>query len=232
MPKELSSVEDHVLDIVGARRLANESRFKPRGDAEPVKSIMEEVAAILAATFEPLGFRYSRSKLQFVRKKDSISQAIRLRGDAGNLSGVRAACSIEVLVTSKDFEAWSQKVGEKGSDILWAAQLGHIRDGYSHLQWDFVDKQHRAQAASDMAEKVVAIAVSELDLWVDRNAIAQNIHHSLEVPRLDWLLEIALWAGGAVCGQRVLDHAKSKFPSDEADIEKLCLTFGLHRAAG
>jgi hypothetical protein len=227
MPKEISDIQGLVEDIVQARQATAKARFLPRGDSEPPRKLLERACEPLELALATHGFRFSRSRLEFKRKSDGISQVVKLKGNSENLAGHRASCIVDVSVMSKDYAEWLKRQGFDDSEYLWTNQLGYMASGRDYLRWDFAAPATRDAEVADIKTRILDIALPALDAWSSKAAIARAVETTQEVKRLDWLVQIALWAGGAGAGRVALRRGEFKFASDPEDLARLVREFDL-----
>jgi hypothetical protein len=227
VPKEIENLQGLVDDIVETRRATAKARFLPRGNAVPPRILLEAACEPLAGRLATHGFRFSRSRLEFKRKTDGIVQAIKLKGSGENLAGHRASCIVEVSVLAPSYAQWTATQGLDDSEYLWSNQLGYLAGGREYIRWDFAPEATRDAEAADLTARIMAIAVPTLDAWRTRASIVECMHDTLEVCRADWLVQIALWAGGAEAGRAALQRGEMKFSSDPETLARLVRAFGL-----
>jgi hypothetical protein len=227
MPKKITGIQDLVEDIVHAREATAKARFQPRGNAVPPRKLLEAACEPLELALATHGFRFSRSRLEFKRKSDGISHVVRLKGDSGNLAGHKASCIVDVSVLSKDYAEWGRRHGFDDSEYLWINQLGYIDGGREYIRWDFAAPAAREAEAEDMTARVMNIALPALDAWCSKASIAQAVRSTHEVNRLDWLVQVALWAGGIEAGRVALRRGELKYSSDPEELARLVRQFGL-----
>ena len=197
MPKSLTSLDAHTEDILSGRRKASEFRFKPIADGvERVDAILRDATSYLAERLASDGFKPSLSQLSLTRRIGDLTHIVRLRPAGENLSGVSAEVSVHVLVKSQSLKRWTQALGTKYSrDLLLISQLGYLAPEHAYYKWQLVDPDLRQTELDDMEAHIRKIALPALAGWRDRTSISQAVLHFIEVDRLDWLMEAALWAG-------------------------------------
>ena len=227
MPKEIENLQGLVDDIVESRRVTAKGRFLPRGNAEPPRKVLESACGLLAERLGRLGFRFSRSRLEFKRNSDGIVQVIGLKGNADNLAGCRAACIVEVSVRSPAYATWTKAHGFDTSEYLWSNQLGYLNGGGEYIRWDFAPEAAREAEMADITARIMAVAIPTLDAWSTRALIVETLRDTVEIGRADWLVQIALWAGGTEAGRTALQRGEMKFPSDQKVLNQLVRSFGL-----
>ena len=208
MPKSSTTIDDHIGDILQARRATKAARFKPLPDGvEHVDDVMRQALASLHEGLAPLGFKAAPSQLTLSRRLGELTQVIGLRPDSSNLSGASVLASVHVQVKSASHKRWTASEGTRyAREHLWARQLGDLGEPRGFLQWQLVDPATRDAELADMLDRVRALALPALDAWRDKAAIAEALSRDTEQGRADWLVETALWAGHREIAQRLL-HA-------------------------
>jgi len=206
MPKSMTSIDDHVVGILQARRATQQARFKPLPDGvEHVDDIMEQALAWLGERLAPQGFKAAASQMTLSKRQGELTQVIKLRPDSTNLSGASVLVSVHVALKSASHKRWTATEGTgHGREHLWIRQLGEFDGGHEFLQWQLLDPATREAKLSDMLERIRALALPALGAWADKAAIAGAVFRGTEADRPDWLVETALWAGHRDVAMRLL----------------------------
>jgi len=207
LPKSLTGIDEHVGDIARVRAATKAARFKPLPHG--VETVDEVVSAALRFLEDRLGptygFKLARSQLSLNRRQDDMTQSIQLRLGSGNLSGVSVEVSAYALVRSSKFKAWCATEGTGYSrDLLWTRQVGYLGGANQYFKWQLGDAGTRERELEDLLGTISAKALPALDSWVTKGAIASSVFRGTEVERIDWLMEIALWAMAPSSAERLL----------------------------
>lgn len=220
MPKSLTGIDEHVGDIARVRAATKAARFKPLPDG--VETVDEVVSAALRFLEDRLGpaygFKLARSQSSLNRRQDDLTQSIQLRLGSGNLSGVSVEVSAYALVRSPKFKAWCASEGTGYSrDLLWIRQVGYLGGANEYFKWQLVDPGTREQELADLFATISAKAVPALDSWATKGAIASSVFRGTEMERLDWLMEVALWAKAPSSAERLLAECIESCPKLAAE---------------
>ena len=195
MPKSLTSVEDHVSDILETRRVTQSGRFAPRDpSAETVSEVVDECMTEVGAALVPEGFRYSKSRRRFARKNSEFSFEIWFQSDSENLSGVHVGLAAHASVKSKGFAQWKQSVGLDDSEYVWVSQLGYLSEEHDYLKWQFADHSKRKAETEDMIKRIRQLALGTFTVYESGLTLRDQIllrKELLTYPRRG--IELALW---------------------------------------
>lgn len=195
MPKSLTSVEDHVADILETRGATQSGRFTPRDPgAETVSQVVDECMLHIDAALTPEGFRYAKSRRRFSKKNPEFAFEVWFQGDSENMSGIHVGLAAHASVKSKSFRQWKQSVGLDDNDYVWAAQLGYLSEEHSYFKWQFADPSKRKAEIDDMVQRVKQLALGTFAVYETGQTLRDQLLQRRELltyPRRG--IELALW---------------------------------------
>jgi hypothetical protein len=218
MPNSLTSLNDHVADIIQARRRTMDARFKalPAG-VERVDEVLRGAIDYLHKHLESQGFKAVPSQLSLSRKVGEITQIIHLRRGSSNLSGTSVEVSAEALMKSASLKRWTESEGTKyARELFWIRQLGELSGQRDYFKWQLVDSSAREQELADLLSKIQSLALPAFEAWADKQAMADAVFRFTEANRIDWLVEIALWSGNRAAAEQLVQHHMQNNPRDVA----------------
>lgn len=198
MPKKLRSLNDHVEDILEARRRSHFGRFQAvPPDTELVDDIVTSSCGAVAATFLAEGFRWAKSGLRFSRKVGPFTHIVSFQRDGANASGYHAAVSMHAQVKSNALEKWRvSNNGVADSSNVWIKQVGYLTPAHEYLKWQLVDPATRQEEIDNMIETVRNIVLPAFDVCTSIESLGNRILERKEIVWVpDWALDVALWTG-------------------------------------
>jgi hypothetical protein len=216
MPKSLTSLESHTVDIIEKRRKTQDARFRPLPTGvERVEDVIRQAVDYLGDRLAPMGFKAAPSRLTFSRKVGEITQVIALRADGANLSGVSVRVTANALVRSSAYKRWTGEHGTKyATEYLWVRQLGYLSGHHEHFKWELADPTTREGELSDLLSRIHSLALPAFEAWADKHSICRAVFRRTEADRIDWLMEIALWCGNSDVAKSLAEQHLRLRPQD------------------
>ena len=227
MPKRLTTVQDHVDDIINARADLAKVKFSALPvDAEKPSEIFSEITGLLKENLSQEGFSFNKSKRTFRRKCNEFEHLITIQADSNNYAGVRAACWIHISVVSKSLKEWRSTHDLYADEYVFSRTLSEPHSG--QLVWDFIDPAIRQSEYQDMLQRIHAVALPAFDGWQSLDTARQAIADSKLINRLDSQVEIALWLGNRQAAMDLLRVTTTQ-QSVRDGLQELEVKFGLSR---
>jgi len=197
MSKSLHSLDDHVQEILEARRRTQSVRFQPVAPGtERVADVLANACASVAEAFVDCGFKWSKSGLHFSRKAGLFRHVISFQADRANFSGAHVGVSIHVQAKSADLAKWREADGVTTGDNLWITQIGYLPPAHEYLKWQLVDATTRAAEVRSMISTIRERALPALAVCSNKESLAAQLLDRPEMTWIpDWAVDIALWVG-------------------------------------
>jgi hypothetical protein len=185
------------------------------------------------------GFRFLKSKMQFIRKDGDLTYVIALQAWKWNRAGKHADVYIHAMLFSDSLAKWQRETEPKFSSDegglegeVFFVHIGNLGRLWRWRRWNFVDKQKREKRGN---HAVRAIEKKILPLFARCDGTAESIATLMKID-LIWqpsIVEYALanfGAGVAECAGR--DYLRSK-PLVRREYRKALASFdGSHRGTG
>jgi hypothetical protein len=227
MATSLDSLDDHVSDIVATRRLTQEARFKPLPPGvERIDAVLRQALDHLAQALADEGFKPAYSRMALTRRLGPLTQTITLDTVPGNLSGVNVQVTAHASVSAASYKRWREEHGTgHGSPYLWIRQLGYLGAEHDYLKWQLVDPAARVGELDHLLGKIRELALPAFEAWRDKPSIAQAVFRQREGERIDWLMQVALWAGSPAAAARLIARHLRTCPKDVQDYRTELLRF-------
>ncbi len=217
MPKSLNSLDDHLADIVEARRRTQAGRFqRVAPGTERVADVMEGACAQVAQAFAEQGFRWARSGLHFSRKQGGFTHIVSFQADSENTSGLHVGVSMHVRVKSAELARWREAQGVTTGDHVWAAQVGYLSPAHEYLKWQLADPASRTAEVASMVATVRELALPALEVCSSKEQLSLHLLERREITWIeDWAVDIALWLGNKPAAEALLQQYLMSSPRVE-----------------
>lgn len=206
MPKHLETLDDHTVDILSSRLSGSSGRFKtvPAG-TDRAADVAAAACAEVAAAFEDIGFRWSKSGLRFSRKVGPFTHIVSFQRDRANLSGAHVAVAMHAQVKSKDLASWRDANGVTSGDNVWIRQVGYLQPPHDYLKWQLVDPEARIEEIASMIATVKNLVLPAFEAASSKETLSVRLLDRHEITRTPhWAIDIALWVGNRTSAEAIV----------------------------
>lgn len=213
MPKSLLSLDDHVQDIVNARRRTQSGRFQQVApDTERVSDVIASSCASVAEAFAATGFRWSKSGLHFSRKVGSFTHIVSFQADGANSSGSHIGVAIHAQAKSTELAKWREANGVATGSNIWSTQIGYLAPAHEYLKWQLVDPVTRPAEIASMVKTVHELAIPAFHISSSKESLSAYLLERREITWIpDWATDTALWLGNRTAAELLIQiHINSR----------------------
>ena len=185
--------------------------------AEKPRDVYLAVCERIASAFQLDGFRYLRSKHQFVREIGIYRHIVRFQGDPDNVAGHHVGIWLQVEVRCARLQQWRREqphpLSGRGDLIVWGP-VADIEGKHVILQWEFADPVDRNATIADATAFIRSIVLPWFKHFEDPTTLLADIEDRWPIKLLDFKdqLDVAYCFGGRDSAQRVLNRHIAAHP--------------------
>lgn len=206
MPKHLQTLDEHTADILSGRLRGSSGRFKAvPADTDRAEDVAVDACSQVAAAFEDIGFRWSKSGLKFSRKVGPFTHIVSFQRDRANVSGAHVAVAMHAQVKSRELAYWREENGVTSGDNVWSRQVGYLQPAFDYLKWQLVDPEVRVEEIASMIATVKNLVLPAFEAASSKETLSVRLLDRHEITRAPhWAIDIALWVGNRTAAEAIV----------------------------